>query len=77
MESLILFAPICKVNLGFSLLLTDIMTPQLSDSSIRIILVLVKECMVKRAAKTCNLFCNIAANRVEMRRCSFYQSPSN
>ena len=80
MESLVLFAPICKVNLGLesrsqetrdqvSLLLTDIMTPQLSDSSIRIILVLVKECMVKRAAKTCNLFCNIAAKRVEMRRC--------
>ena len=27
--------------------------------------------------KTCNLFCNIAVKRVEMRRCAFYQSPSN
>ena len=34
--------------------------------------------MVKRATKTCNLFCNIAVKRVEiMRRCAFYQSPSN
>ena len=27
--------------------------------------------------KTCNLFCNIAVKRVEMRRRAFYQSPSN
>ena len=33
--------------------------------------------MVKPAKKTCNLFCNIATKLVEMRRCTFYQSPSN
>ena len=34
--------------------------------------------MVKRVAKTCNLFCNIATKRVELKQCwAFYQSPSN
>ena len=32
---------------------------------------------VKRAAKTCNLFCNIAAKRVEKRCCAFYRQHSN
>ena len=36
-----------------------------------------KKGMVKPAKKTCNLFCNIATKQVEMRRCAFYQSPSN
>ena len=32
---------------------------------------------VKRATKTCNLFCNIAAKRIEKRCCPFYHPCSN
>ena len=32
---------------------------------------------VKRATKTCNLFCNIAAKRIEKRCCAFYHPCSN